>query len=150
MPLSSRQRKHLRSLAQRLEPSIWVGDAGVSDGVRSALAEALDRHELIKVRIDVEDRGQRRNVMGQLVADQFQRQGIGTSLLLASAREAGRRDFEELAMTVHPDNPAVLRLVYAAGLRAHVGMQDGLTHISASLDGVRRNEPRRRPAAVAG
>ncbi len=91
-----------------------------------------------------------RGDMGQLVADQFQRQGVGTSLLLASAREAGRRDFEELAMTVHPDNPAVLRLVHAAGLRAHVGMRDELTHISVSLDGVRRNEPRRRPAAVAG
>lgn len=51
MALNSRQRKHLRSLAQRLEPSVWVGDGGVSDGVRAALDEALARHELVKVRM---------------------------------------------------------------------------------------------------
>ena len=51
MPLTSRQRKHLRSLAQRLEPVVFVGDEGVSDGVRAALDEALGRHELVKVRM---------------------------------------------------------------------------------------------------
>jgi RNA-binding protein len=51
MPLTSRQRKHLRGLAQRLEPAVWVGDGGVSDGVRAALDEAIGRHELIKVRM---------------------------------------------------------------------------------------------------
>jgi len=49
--LSGRQRKHLRGLAQRLEPAVWVGDDGISDGVRKALAEVLDRHELVKVRM---------------------------------------------------------------------------------------------------
>jgi len=51
MPLSSRQRKHLRSLAQRLEPAVWVGDGGLNAGVRGALEEALGRHELVKVRM---------------------------------------------------------------------------------------------------
>ncbi len=91
--------------------------------------------------------GPLRGDIGQLVADHVQRQGIGTALLLASAREAGRRGFEELAMTVHPDNPAVLGMVHAAGLRARVGMRDGLTQIAVTLDGVRPGN-RRRPAAA--
>jgi RNA-binding protein len=49
--LTPRQRKHLRSLAQRLEPVVFVGDAGLSVGVRAALDEALGRHELVKVRM---------------------------------------------------------------------------------------------------
>jgi RNA-binding protein len=49
--LTSRQRKHLRSLAQRLEPAVWVGDGGLSPGVLTALDEVLGRHELVKVRM---------------------------------------------------------------------------------------------------
>ena len=76
--------------------------------------------------------------LGLLVTDEFQGQGIGTALLLAAAREAVRRDFAELVLTVHPDNPAVLPMVHATGLRARVGTRDGLTHIAITLDGVRR------------
>jgi RNA-binding protein len=49
--LSSRQRRHLKGLAQRLEPAVWVGDAGISDAVVRALDEALRHHELVKVRM---------------------------------------------------------------------------------------------------
>ncbi len=49
--LTSRQRKHLRALAQRREPAVWVGDEGISEGVRAALDEVLGRHELVKVRM---------------------------------------------------------------------------------------------------
>jgi len=49
--LNGRQRKHLRGLAQTREPAVWVGDAGISDGVRKALEEALGQHELVKVRM---------------------------------------------------------------------------------------------------
>ena len=78
-----------------------------------------------------------RTDLGLLVADEFQGQGIGTALLLAAAREAVRRDFAELVLTVHPDNPAVLPMVHATGLRARVGTRDGLTHIAITLGGLR-------------
>jgi RNA-binding protein len=51
MPLTARQRKHLRALAQCMQPSVWIGGGGLSGGVRAALDEALDRHELVKVRM---------------------------------------------------------------------------------------------------
>jgi RNA-binding protein len=50
-PLTGRQRRFLRSLAQRLEPVVRVGEAGLTAGVRHALDEALGAHELVKVRM---------------------------------------------------------------------------------------------------
>jgi len=49
--LAGFQKRHLRSLAQRLDPVVWVGDEGLSAGVLRALREALSTHELVKVRM---------------------------------------------------------------------------------------------------
>src|SRR4051794_26936025 len=46
--------------------------------------------------------------VGLLVADEWQRHGLGTSLLNAVAREAGHEGFEQLHLVVHPDNEGVL------------------------------------------
>lgn len=54
-PLSGRQKRHLRSLAQRLDPVVWIGDAGLADGAVRALDEALAAHELVKVRMRAPD-----------------------------------------------------------------------------------------------
>lgn len=50
-PLAGFQRKHLRKLAHDLKPVVSVGDAGVSDAVAKALDEALEHHELVKVKL---------------------------------------------------------------------------------------------------
>jgi RNA-binding protein len=50
-PLSGRQKRHLRSLAQRLEAVVWVGEGGLEAGTVRALDEALTAHELVKVRM---------------------------------------------------------------------------------------------------
>ncbi len=49
--LAGFQKRHLRSLAQRLDPVVWVGDEGLSAGVLRTLREALAAHELVKVRM---------------------------------------------------------------------------------------------------
>ena len=49
--LTGFQKRHLRSLAQRLDPVVWVGDDGLTAGVLRALREALAAHELVKVRM---------------------------------------------------------------------------------------------------
>lgn len=51
VPLTGRQKRHLRALAQRLAPVAWVGDAGLGEGVIRAVGEALLRDELVKVRM---------------------------------------------------------------------------------------------------
>ncbi len=49
--LAGFQRKFLRGKAHPLRPVVQVGDAGITDGVIAAAAEALAIHELIKVRL---------------------------------------------------------------------------------------------------
>jgi RNA-binding protein len=49
--LSNAARKVLRGLAHPLQPVVWIGKDGVTDGVIASVREALIDHELIKVRI---------------------------------------------------------------------------------------------------
>jgi RNA-binding protein len=56
-PLTSSQAKYLRGLAHGLQPLVFVGHKGVTPAVLDAVREALDAHELIKLKfIDFKDR----------------------------------------------------------------------------------------------
>jgi RNA-binding protein len=56
MSLSKSQIKYLRGLAQRLSPVVMLGKDGASEGVLKELKRALDDHELVKVKIQEEER----------------------------------------------------------------------------------------------
>ena len=45
------QRKYLRGLAHDLKPIVQIGHEGISEGVVAAVEQALNDHELIKVRM---------------------------------------------------------------------------------------------------
>ena len=49
--LDEADRRRLRRAAHSLEPVVRVGARGLTDGVIGAVDEALERHELIKVRL---------------------------------------------------------------------------------------------------
>jgi RNA-binding protein len=49
-PLTAAQKRDLKSRAQRMEPAVRVGVAGVTEAVIRSLSEALDLHGLVKVR----------------------------------------------------------------------------------------------------
>ena len=51
MELTPKQRRALRGMAHALRPVVQVGQAGVGPGVIAATAQALDDHELVKVRL---------------------------------------------------------------------------------------------------
>ena len=55
-----RQRKRLRQIAHRLDPVVVVGEHGLSVAVVDEADRALDDHELIKVRVNVNDRVERK------------------------------------------------------------------------------------------
>lgn len=59
MQLSEKQRRHLKGLAHPLKPVILMGNAGLTDAVVAATAEALEHHELIKVRLPGMERADR-------------------------------------------------------------------------------------------
>lgn len=49
--LSPKQRQHLKGLAHHLDPVVHIGKDGLSENVRRQIDTALDRHELIKVKL---------------------------------------------------------------------------------------------------
>ncbi|HZV01659.1 MAG TPA: YhbY family RNA-binding protein [Planctomycetota bacterium] len=51
MDLNAKQRSFLKSQAQALEPKLQIGKNGLSDSFLKELEVALDRDELVKVRI---------------------------------------------------------------------------------------------------
>lgn len=50
--LTSAQRKYLRKLGHHLDPVIIVGKHGVTDMLVRAVTEALEHHELVKIRFN--------------------------------------------------------------------------------------------------
>ena len=51
MTLSPNQKRHLRGLGHHLNPVVWIGQHGLSENVLAEIGQALDSHELIKVKI---------------------------------------------------------------------------------------------------
>jgi len=49
--LTGKQRRHLRALAHPLDALVQVGKGGIDDGLVKAVDQALDDHELVKVRV---------------------------------------------------------------------------------------------------
>lgn len=68
MALTASQNRYLRGLAHPLKPVVLLGSNGVTPGVLKELEQALDDHELIKVRLNGEDRAARVATVARLVA----------------------------------------------------------------------------------
>ena len=51
MQLSETQKRHLRSLGHHLKPVVWIGQHGLKESVLAEIEQALDSHELIKVKV---------------------------------------------------------------------------------------------------
>ena len=69
VPLTDRQKKHLRRLGHALHPLVLVGQRGYTSGVVGELMQTLHDHELVKVRARVGDRENRNLVLARLAAD---------------------------------------------------------------------------------
>jgi len=50
MSLQANQIRHLRSLAHHLKPIVWIGQKGLSEAVFIELDQALESHELVKIK----------------------------------------------------------------------------------------------------
>lgn len=51
MPLTPKQRAHLRSLAHHLKPVFQVGKEGLTEAALSAVRDAFNTRELLKVKV---------------------------------------------------------------------------------------------------
>ncbi|WP_426757203.1 ribosome assembly RNA-binding protein YhbY [Myxococcus sp. Y35] len=96
MPLTGKQRRHLRALGHHLEPVVIVGQAGVTEGVIAAVEQALHDHELIKVKIN--EGPETRQEAAQRIAEGTQSdlaQLLGRTALLFKKRKKDSK-FEKL------------------------------------------------------
>ena len=51
MPLSASHKRFLRGLTHDINPVVMVADKGLSENVLAGIDQAVDRHELIKVKL---------------------------------------------------------------------------------------------------
>jgi RNA-binding protein len=87
--LTPKQRQFLKGLAHSLAPIVRVGKSGLTDAVIVETKKALASHELIKVRIDVEEGATRRDLAARLVeaTDAHLAGTIGKMAILYRQRE---------------------------------------------------------------
>lgn len=67
LPLTNAARRDLKSRAQRLEPVVKIGHAGVTPEFLASLDRALTDHELVKVRFS--DFKEEKKTLAPLVAE---------------------------------------------------------------------------------
>jgi len=64
--LGKSQLNHLRQLAHDIKPIIIIGNKGLTESVLEEIKIALDHHELIKVRVNADDRDNRKEMINQI------------------------------------------------------------------------------------
>ncbi|MCW8808484.1 MAG: ribosome assembly RNA-binding protein YhbY [Rhodanobacter sp.] len=67
MALSSSQNRYLRSLAHDLSPVVLLGNKGATEAVVKELNQALDIHELVKVKLSGGDKAERQTQIEVLI-----------------------------------------------------------------------------------
>jgi len=66
MSLTTKQRKHLKALAHHRQPVVQLGNAGLTPALIREISQALDFHELIKIRLPGVGRGRRHEWLVQI------------------------------------------------------------------------------------
>lgn len=64
--LTSAERSALRARAHHLHPVIMIGASGLTPAVMKEIDLALKSHELVKIRVLGDDRGQRKSLIGDI------------------------------------------------------------------------------------
>ena len=64
--LTSAQTRFLRGQAHDLRAMLQVGGKGITDSLISEIDQALEHHELIKVKVAAEDRDARDTMIGEI------------------------------------------------------------------------------------
>lgn len=77
MALSSAQRSDLRAQAHHLNAVVQTGAKGLTDSVITEIDQALEHHELMKVKLAGADRDDRKAMAAEL-ADKMKAEIVGT------------------------------------------------------------------------
>ncbi|RLM20969.1 RNA-binding protein [Brenneria alni] len=69
MNLSNKQKQHLKGLAHPLKPVVMLGNNGLTEGVLAEIEQALEHHELIKVKVTTEERETKALIVDAIVRE---------------------------------------------------------------------------------
>ena len=90
--LSTKQKQFLKGLAHHLSPVVMLGGNGLTEGVLAVIDNALNHHELIKVKIAGADRETKQLIIDAIVRETQSSniQTIGHILVLYRPSEEGK------------------------------------------------------------
>ena len=90
--LSTKQKQFLKGLAHHLNPVVMLGGNGLTEGVLAEIENALNHHELIKVKVAGADRETKQLIIDAIVRETkaAQVQTIGHILVLDSPSEEAK------------------------------------------------------------
>ncbi|MEH6559004.1 MAG: YhbY family RNA-binding protein [Oceanicoccus sp.] len=66
MELSNNRKKEMRTIGHNLKPIIMIAEKGVTDAIDMELERALNDHELIKLKININDPEYRKNLASDI------------------------------------------------------------------------------------
>ena len=67
MKLTNNQKKYLRSIAHDLKPFVMIGQHGLSESVIAEIDSTMLKHELIKIKLRVEDRDDKQKIIEKIL-----------------------------------------------------------------------------------
>ena len=91
--LTSKQKKHLRTISHEVQPIFQVGKAGVNENMTKQIDEALEKRELIKVSILQNNFDDNKEVAEQIVEATGAHivQVIGNTIILYNESEENKQ-----------------------------------------------------------
>jgi RNA-binding protein len=66
MAVNDKQKRYLKGLAHNIKPVVLIGNKGLTETVLSEIDNALNQHELIKVRVSGQERADRVMMMNDI------------------------------------------------------------------------------------
>jgi RNA-binding protein len=69
MHLTTKQKQFLKGLAHPLKPIVQLGANGLTEGVVAEIQNALNYHELIKVKVPTDDREEKALIMDAILGE---------------------------------------------------------------------------------
>ncbi|MEC5342794.1 ribosome assembly RNA-binding protein YhbY [Brenneria populi] len=92
MNLSNKQKQHLKGLAHPLKPVVMLGNNGLTEGVLAEIEQALEHHELIKVKVAAEERETKTLIIEAIIRETGANnvQVIGHTLVLYRPSKEGK------------------------------------------------------------
>lgn len=100
--LTTKQKQFLKGLAHHLSPVVMLGGNGLTEGVLAEIENALDHHELIKVKIAGADLEMKQLIIDAIVRETkaVEVQTIGHILVLYRQSEEKKISLPKIARSI--------------------------------------------------